>query len=1091
MNISEGFIKRPIATSLLMAAIALFGLVAYRQLPVSDLPNVDFPTLLVTAQLPGASPETMGASVATPLENQFSMIAGLESMTSVNSLGSTQITLEFDLNRSLDGAAVDVQAAITQAARLLPQGMPTPPTFTKVNPADQPILYLVITSTTVPPWILDEYAETRIAQRISMVSGVAQVQVLGSQKFAVHAQLDPHKLASRQIGINEVETSLRNWNVNTPTGSIIGPHKAFTLQATGQLMSAAEYRDMIVSYRNGAPVRLGELGNIIDGVEDQRTASWFYTGGENQRAITLGIQRQPGTNTIAVADAVKALLPQFKLELPQSVHMDVLYDRSDTIRESYRDVQFTMVLTLALVIAVIFVFLRNVWATVIPSLALPFSIIGTFSVMYLLNYSLDNLSMMALILSVGFVVDDAIVMLENIYRHVELGEDPLTASLVGSKEIGFTIVSMTLSLAAVFIPVLFMGGVLGRLFREFSVTICVAILISGVVSVTLTPMLCSRFLKRPHKHGESNPSRFEVITEGAFQAMLRGYDRTLQIVLKHRPATMVAFVVVLALTALLFILVPKGFIPDQDTDQIAVTTEAAQGTAYDKLVEYQGRIAEIISQDPNVEGLVSTIGGQASNTLGGPNLGQIVVHLKPRGDRRELANDIIEKLRPQLSQVAGMQVYLQNPPTVRIGGQVSKSLYQYSMQSPDREALYAASRDLVKEIGENVDGIVDLTSDLEVTSPQVDVQIDRDKAAALGVTANQIENAFYDAYGPRWVSTIYAPVNEYKVLLELAPQFQADPSALSLLYFKVGAGGPGGAGGAGGVATTTQAAAAPAGAGGGVTPARATNFGGQQLTDSAGTVVPLDTLAKTTQVIGPQTVAHKGQLPAVTISFGLKPGASLGGVLTRVREVADATLPEGVSGQFEGAAKAFQSSLGNLAILLVIAVMVVYIVLGILYESYIHPLTILSGLPSAAFGALVTLILFRMDLNIYAFVGMIMLIGIVEKNAIMQIDFALEAERAGNSPEQAIYQGCLIRFRPIMMTTMAALLGAVPIAVGYGAGGEARQPLGLVVVGGLVFSQLVTLYLTPVVYTYMAQLQTWMQTRQKKSVSYQPSAISH
>ncbi|HEV3141446.1 MAG TPA: efflux RND transporter permease subunit, partial [Vicinamibacterales bacterium] len=786
MNISEGFIKRPIATSLLMAAIALFGMVAYRSLPVSDLPNVDFPTLLVTASLPGASPETMGASVATPLENQFSMIAGLESMTSVNSLGSTQITLEFALDRSLDGAAVDVQAAITQAARLLPQGMPTPPTFTKVNPADQPILYLVITSTTVPPWTLDEYAETRIAQRISMVSGVAQVQVLGSQKYAVHAQLDPHALASRQIGINEVEAALRNWNVNTPTGSIIGPHKAFTLQASGQLMNAAEYQNMIVSYRNGAPVRLQELGAIVDGVEDQRTASWFYTPEGSQRAITLGIQRQPGTNTIAVADAVKALMPQFKLELPQSVHMDVLYDRSDTIRESYRDVQFTMLLTLALVIMVIFVFLRNVWATVIPSLALPFSIIGTFAVMYMLGYSLDNLSMMALILSVGFVVDDAIVMLENIYRHVEMGEDPLTASLVGSREIGFTIVSMTLSLAAVFIPVLFMGGVLGRLFREFSVTICVAILISGVVSVTLTPMLCSRFLKKSQHHkagpdgagapgqagGAGSPAearsakvgRFARVTENAFESMLGGYDRTLRIVLRHRPATMIAFALVLALTGLLFVIVPKGFIPEQDTDQIAVTTEAAQGTAYDKLVEYQDQVSQIISRDPNVEGLVSTIGGQAANTLGGPNLGQIVVHLKPRGDRVELATDIIGKLRPQLAEVAGMQVYMQNPPTVRIGGLVSKSLYQFSMQSPDKPTLYDTSRQMVKALAA-VDGIEDLTSDLEISSPQVDVQIDRDKAAALGVTANQIENAFYDAYGPRWVSTIYAPVNEYKVLL--------------------------------------------------------------------------------------------------------------------------------------------------------------------------------------------------------------------------------------------------------------------------------------------------------------------------------------
>src|SRR4051812_21062736 len=1061
MNISEGFIKRPIATSLLMAAIALFGLVAYRSLPVSDLPNVDFPTLLVTAQLPGASPETMGASVATPLENQFSMIAGLESMTSVNSLGSTQITLEFDLNRSLDGAAVDVQGAITQAARLLPQGMPTPPTFTKVNPADQPILYLVITSTTVPPWTLDEYAETRIAQRISMVSGVAQVQVLGSQKFAVHAQLDPHKLAARQIGINEVEASLRAWNVNTPTGSIIGPHKTYTLQATGQLMTAAEYKDMIVSYRNGSPVRLGELGNIKDGVEDERTASWFYTGDGAQRAITLGIQRQPGTNTIAVADAVKALMPQWKLELPSSIHMDVLYDRSDTIRESYRDVQFTMLLTLLLVIMVIFVFLRNVWATVIPSLALPFSIIGTFAVMYMLGYSLDNLSMMALILSVGFVVDDAIVMLENIYRHVEMGEDPLTASLVGSREIGFTIVSMTLSLAAVFIPVLFMGGVLGRLFREFSVTICVAILISGVVSVTLTPMLCSLFLKKPHKHGEK-PSGFARVTEQGFDGMLRGYDKALQVVLRQRPATMAAFVAVLVLTGVLFVLVPKGFIPEQDTDQIAVTTEAAQGTSYDKLVEYQDKVATIIRANPNVEGLVSTIGGSAAATLGGPNLGQIVVHLKPRGDRAELATDIIAKLRPALATIPGMDVYMQNPPTVRIGGQGSKSLFQNLMQSPDRQSLYDASRALQKALAE-LPGIEDLTSDLEIASPQVNVEIDRDKAAALGVTANQIENAFYDAYGPRWVSTIYAPVNEYKVLLELAPEFQTDPAALSLLYFKTTPGQGGGANNNG-----ANAAAGAAGQTPGATQAA-------QTAAASGTVVPLETLAHTKQVVGPQAVNHHGQLPAVTLSFGLKPGASLGDVLTRVREVADRTLPQTVSGQFQGEAKAFESSLSNLAVLLVIAVMVVYIVLGILYGSYIHPLTILSGLPSAAFGALVTLMVFHMDLNIYAFVGMIMLIGIVEKNAIMQIDFALEAERQGTAPEQAIYQGCLIRFRPIMMTTMAALLGAVPIAVGYGAGGEARQPLGLVVVGGLLFSQLVTLYLTPVFYTYMAQVQTWLK----------------
>src|SRR5579862_9610195 len=1086
MNFSETFIRRPIATSLLMAAIALFGVVAYRALPVSDLPNVDFPTLLITASLPGASPETMSSAVATPLENQFSTIAGLEQMTSVNSLGSTQITLEFALTRSMDGAAVDVQAAITQAAKLLPQGMPTPPTFTKVNPADQPIIYLVLTSKQVPLWTLDEYAETRVAQRISMSSGVAQVQVLGQQKYAVHVQMDPHAMASHQVGINEVESALKTWNVNLPTGQITGPQRAFTLQASGQLMSAAQYKPMVVAYRNGAPVRLEDLGDIQDGVQDRYTASWFYTHDDDQRAIVLGIQRQPGTNTIEVTDNIKKLLPIFKQELPPTVHMDILYDRSDTRRESYKDVQFTMLLTLGLVIAVIFLFLRNVSATIIPSLALPFSIIGTFAVMYLLKYSLDNLSMMALILSVGFVVDDAIVMLENIFRHMEMGKKPLIASLVGSKEIGFTIVSM--SLAAVFIPVLFMGGILGRLFREFSVTICVAILISGVVSVTLTPMLCSRFLKKKaHGHGEGGaPAKvgaFERVTEHAFQSMLDGYDRTLQIVLRHRPATMVAFVLVLALTALLFVVVPKGFIPEQDTDQIAVTTEAAQGTAYDKLVEYQNQISEIISRDPNVEGLVSTIGGSASNTLGGPNLGQIVVHLKPRGDRSELANDIIAKLRPELSAVPGMQVYMQNPPTVRIGGLVSKSLYQYSLQSPDKPLLYSASQQMVKALS-SVEGLEDLTSDLEINSPQVDVQIDRDKAAAMGVTANQIENAFYDAYGPRWVSTIYAPVNEYKVLLELAPQFQTDPTALSLLYFKATPSSTGATTTTGGTTTTATTAGAGGGNLGGLTP---------NPNASAGIVVPLDTLAHVAQVVGPQTVSHKGQLPAVTISFGLAPGASLGGVLNKVRDVATATLPEGVSGQFEGAAKAFQSSLGNLAILLVIAIMVVYIVLGILYESYIHPLTILSGLPSAGFGALVTLMIFRIDLNIYAFVGMIMLIGIVEKNAIMQIDFALEAERSGMAPQEAIYKGCLIRFRPIMMTTMAALFGAVPIALGYGAGGEARQPLGLVVVGGLIFSQLVTLYLTPVVYTYMAQLQTWMGKRKTKTIDIHdaPTIVQH
>jgi HAE1 family hydrophobic/amphiphilic exporter-1 len=1020
-----------------MLAIALFGTVAYRALPVSDLPNVDFPTLLVTATLPGASPETMAAAVATPLENQFSMIAGLNSMTSTNSLGSTLITLEFDLSRNLDGAAVDVQGAITQAGRLLPTGMPTPPTFTKVNPADQPILYIAMTSSTLPLWTLDEYAETRVAQRISMISGVAQVQVLGAQKYAVHAQMDPHALAAKQIGINEVEAALKNWNVNLPTGAIIGPQRAFTLQATGQLMNAAAYRPLVVAYRKGSPVHLEELGNVIDSVEDDKTASWFYTADGSQRSIVLAIQRQPGTNTIEVTNGVKRLLPVFKAELPPSVNMDILYDRSDTIRESYHDVQFTLLLTLGLVVMVIFLFLRNLSATTIPSLALPFSIIGTFAVMYLLNYSLDNLSMMALILSTGFVVDDAIVMLENIYRHMEMGEKPLEAALQGSREIGFTIVSMTLSLAAVFIPVLFMGGILGRLFKEFAVTICVAILISGVVSVTLTPMLCSRFLRSAQ---EQKKKWFYRVTERFFEGMLHTYDVTLRWVLRYRFATMVSFFVVLAATLYMFVRIPKGFVPDQDTDQVAVVTEAAQGTSYLEMVRYQKAIADVIAQDPNVESLMSSVGGAASSTLGGPNLGQLVVHLKPRSQRSLLVNDVIKELRPKLDSFPGMRVYLQNPPTIRIGGQVTKSLYQFSMQSPDKPVLYTAALDLERRVGQ-LPGVVDVTTDLAVKNPQVNVTIDRDKAAAVQVSADLIENALYDAYGPRWVSTIYGAINEYKVLLELKPEYQLDRRALSLLYFK--------------------------------------SAGGQ--------LIPLDTLAKVATETGPQTINHYGQLPSVTLSFDLIPGASLGDVVSQVQMIAGEVLPDSISTSFQGAAKSFQSSITNLWLLLIVAIMVVYIVLGILYESYIHPLTILSGLPSAGFGALVTLFLFHLELNIYAFVGLIMLIGIVEKNAIMQIDFALEAERnQGLPPLEAIYQGCLIRFRPIMMTTMSALLGAVPIAVGYGAGGEARQPLGLVVVGGLLFSQLVTLYLTPVVYTYMAAIQERFH-RRKQQPTLEPS----
>ncbi len=1040
MNFSSTFIFRPIATTLLMLAIGMFGVIAYQKLPVSDLPNVDLPTLLVTANLPGASPDTMASSVATPLENQFAAIAGIASMTSVNTLGSTQITLEFELDRNLDGAAVDVQAAITQASRFLPPGMPTPPTFTKVNPADQPILYLALTSNGLPLYTLNEYAETRVSQRISQVTGVAQVQILGAQRYAVHVQMDPYAMSSRQIGINEVESALQNWNVNLPTGTINGPQRSFTLQASGQLMNADQYKPIIISYRAGSPVRLEELGKIVDGVEDERTASWFCRESGCDRAIVLGIQRQPGTNTMQVADSVKNLLPTFQAELPPSVKMEIFYDRSDTIRESYHDVQFTMILTLFLIVAVIFFFLRNFTATFIPSLALPFSIIGTFAVMYLCDYSLDNLSMMALILAIGFVVDDAIVMLENIVRHMEMGKPPMQAALDGSKEIGFTIVSMTLSLAAVFIPILFMGGVLGRLFNEFAVTICAAILISGVVSVTLTPMLCSRFLT---VHHGGNQSWFYRVTERFFDRMLAVYDKTLLFTLRHRFATAVFSVVILAGTAWLFMVVPKGFIPDQDTDQLLINTEAAEGTSYTQMAIYQQQIADIVRKDPDVDSLVSSIGGTTSTTMGGTNIGQLVVHLKPREHRNVLVGDIIERLRPQLEDVPGMRSYPQIPPVVKIGGLVSKSLYQYTLYSPDQDQMYAAAVDLRKAL-EQQPSLIDVASDMQINTPQVMVNVDRDKAAALGLNVQQIESALYNAYGPSWASTIFSPISEYKVLLELLPEYQKDPKFLSMLYFKSG----------------------------------------------TGNLIPLDSLAKITEDSGALSISHYGQLPAVTLSFNIRPGYALGEALEDAQNAVDSTIPMDVSSTFQGAAQAFHGSLGNLWVLLAIAIAVVYIVLGILYESFIHPITILSGLPSAGFGALLTLYLFDMDLSIYAFVGLIMLIGIVKKNAIMQIDFALDAERQGMAPHEAIYQGCLVRFRPIMMTTAAALLGAVPIAIGYGAGGEARQPLGLVVVGGLLFSQLVTLYLTPVFYTYLAELQNIRKKKQQKQQPLQEAIAS-
>ena len=1020
MNLSEIFIRRPIATSLLMAAIALFGVVAYFTLPVSDLPAVDFPTLNVNANLAGADPATMASSVATVLERQFTTIAGLDSMTSSSSTGQTQITLQFNLDRDIDSAAVDVQTAIAEALPLLPP-MPFPPSFRKQNPSEQPVMQLTLTSPTLPMSQLDDYAENLIMPRLSTINGVSQINVQGQQKYAVRVQVDPDKLVSKRIGLNEVDAAITNANPNIPTGTLFGPQQTYTIVTNEERKNAEQFASLIVSWRNGAPVRLAEIADVVDSVQDTRQAGWMYTADAQTRAVRLEVQRQPGANTIQVNDAIRAALPQLLAQLPPSVNLRIRQDKSKNIRESFSDIQTTMLITLILVIGVIFVFLRNASATIIPSMALPFAMMGTFAMMAVFHYSLDNLSLMALILSIGFVVDDAIVMLENIIRHIEHGEAPYEAALKGSREIGFTIISMTVSLAAVFIPVLFMAGMLGRLFREFAVTITTAILVSGLVSITLTPMLCSRFLKVRDPGKEPWWSR---ASEWCFQRTLQAYSWSLRGVLKWRPAMAIVFVGVLVLTVHLFKIVPTGFIPDVDQDTLQVNLQAAQGTSFYKMVEYQKRLAEILRKDPNIETFMANVGNS--------NYNQMQIALKPRRQRPLSAQQLVDKLRPQISNFPGFKVFLNLPQAIRIGGwRQGGGNYQFTLQALNNEELYKWAEIMEGEIAK-LPEVLDVSTDLQMKNPLMAVRIDRERAALYGLNAKQIENALYSAYGPQLTSNIYTPVNQYQVLEEMKPKYQEWTDYLSKIYFKAG----------------------------------------------NGQLVPLDSLAKVVPSVGPQSIAHSGQLPSVTLSFNVKTGVSLGQAVRAVNELAPRVLPPNVTGSFSGNAQMFQDSLSNLSLLLIVAIGVVYIVLGVLYESYIHPITILSGLPSAGVGALLTLIIFGNELNIYSFVGLVMLVGLVKKNAIMQIDFALEAERREDkTPMEAIFQGCVTRFRPIMMTTAAALLGGLPMALGYGSGGEARRPLGLCVVGGLMVSQLMTLYLTPVVYTYMSSVLTWWRGR--------------
>ncbi len=1022
MNLSRPFIERPVATSVLVAALALFGWIAFQTLPVSDLPSVDFPTISVSANLSGANPETMAGTVATPLERQFSQISGLDSMSSVSNTGSTRITLQFNLSRDIDAAAQDVQTAIATAMRRLPDDIDTP-TFRKINPADSPILFVALTAKTLPLPELDRFADSHIAQRLSKVPGVAQVVVFGSQKYAVRIYLDPEAIAKRGLGLDRIVSAIQTANSNLPSGTLQGAGRTYTVKSSGQLGQAQQFNDLVLAYSNGMPVRLSDIGRAEDSVEDLNRQSWL----NGDRSIVLAVYRQPGSNTVAIVRAIRATFPEILSEAPPGVAMQVLSDRSEFIRDSIHDVNVTLALAIVLVVLVILVFLGNARATVITALILPTSVLGTFTTMYLLGFSLNNLSLMALTLAVGFVIDDAIVVLENISRHAEMGKGRMQAALDGAKEIGFTVLSMTLSLAAVFLPIMFMQGILGRLFFEFALTVGVAVLMSGVISLTLTPMLCSLYLKPRAEHRPAF-GWFERV----FETWRNWYGTSLRWTMRHRGVMLAGSGVVLLLTVALYQSVQKGFIPRQDTGVIFGHTRAPEGVTFSDLSARQLQAADIIRQHPAVEAVMASA-GQGGGGVSGGNIGRVIIRLKPRNERTASADDVIQALRPALRPVEGLRVLLNNPPAIQIGSVHSANDYQLVLQANDLSALFASTQALETRL-HTMPILQDVNSDLELRNPEIRVEILRDRAAALGVTAQQIETALYNAYGERQVSTLYGATDQYPVVLQLDRRFQSDINALRLL----------------------------------------------SIQNASGQMIPLEAVAVLQHAVGPVSVGHYGQLPSAVLSFNLAPGTAIGDATQQVRRVAEQVLPAGVTTTFAGSAKQFEDAFRTLPLLLGITILVIYMLLAVLYEHYGHPLTILTALPFAGFGALLTLLVFRQELNIFSFVGLILLVGLVKKNGIMMVDFALQLQRERRlSPQEAIVEASLIRFRPIMMTTAAAIVATLPIALGWGAGAEARRPLGIAVVGGLLFSQLLTLYVTPTFYVSMERVAAWLRRSQK------------